>query len=431
MKILVVDDQKSIAEGIRAFLIQKGFSAFCVHSGSDALNFLEHEPCDLVISDFKMPDLNGLELLKILRSKKNNIDFVLISAFLKMEDLLEAIKLKITDVFSKPFKNRELLQCIEALKTQKMPVFQTPGKNNPFVTGWNHSITEDYDLYLFHGKSFQGYFSYFSGNKWRFLFYASEKYSVDYLEGCFSTLNILKKSFKDICHFFEQENVPVVFLETDFRKKVEFFNPCSNPVFYLKPEGELFFIKEKQGEFEFSEEGIFGISEGTGLSGDSEKILFPKGGSRLHPLFFDFLFSASSSFRPFLICSRRQKKYCLEFDFKKNGASLLQLRQWLDPIITSDLTPSCSFRVKSFFSDLDDLQDREKDSFFESVKLVMTSKEVFLELQCHTSLKEIKEIPSSEGDSIFLRQLLKQRHDSIMEYAGINGQTLSIRIPAQ
>ena len=119
MKILVVDDQKSIAEGIKAFLIQKGFDAFCVHSGSEALNFLEQEPCDLVISDFKMPDLNGLELLKTLRSKKNNIHFIMISAYLKMEDLLEAIKLKITDVFSKPFKNSELLQCIEVLKIQK------------------------------------------------------------------------------------------------------------------------------------------------------------------------------------------------------------------------------------------------------------------------------------------------------------------------
>ena len=211
---------------------------------------------------------------------------------------------------------------------------------------------------------------------------------------------------------------------------MEFFNPCRNPVFYLKPEGEMLFLKEKQGEFEFNEEGVFGISEGPGLPGDSRNISLPKGGSRLHPLFLDFLFSADSLFRPFLMCSRRQKKYCLDLDLKKNGASLQQLRQWLDPVITSDLNPSCAFIVKSIISDLEDLQGRERDSLFERLKFEMTAKEVCLEFQCTAPLKEMKEIPSSEGEPVFLQQLLKQRHDFIMEYAGFNGQNLCIRIPA-
>ena len=158
MRILVVDDQISIAEGVKEFLIQKGFNAFCVHSGSEALDFLERQSCDLVISDFKMPDLNGLELLKALRLKKSNVHFIMISAYLKMEDLLEAIKLKISDVFSKPFKNAELLQSIEALKSQKMIVFQPTVKKISAVTGCNHSVTSDYELYLFQEKSLKPVF---------------------------------------------------------------------------------------------------------------------------------------------------------------------------------------------------------------------------------------------------------------------------------
>lgn len=428
MKILVVDDQKSIAEGIKAFLIQRGFEAFCVHSGSEALNFLEQEPCDLVISDFKMPDLNGLELLKELRSKNSTIFFIMISAYLKMEDLLEAIKLKISDVFSKPFKNIELLQSIESLKSQQQSPFH-PKKNTSSVTGWNHSVTEDYDLYLLRGKSFQGYFSYSSEDKWRFLFYDSEKYSTEYLEGCFFALNKLKKSFKDTCLFLENENFPIVFVETDFRKKVEFFNPFGNPVFYINPEGEMCFFKEKWGKFEINEQGVFGISEGNSMPGDLQNLILPRGFSRLHPLFLASLFSARSS-RPFLVCGGRQKKYTMDFDFKKNKTNFQQLREWLDFVITTDLKPSCAFIVKSFFSDLCDLQDNEKKSFFERMKFEITPEEVCIELFCSIRLEEFKEFNVMEGSAPFLDQLLKHRHDYIMKYAEFKERNLFIRIPA-
>ena len=82
MKILVVDDEQSIRETLKLFLQEKGFKLFLtVEDGEKGLQVAEREQPDIVILDFRLPGLDGLEVLQRLKHHNKDISVIMITGY--------------------------------------------------------------------------------------------------------------------------------------------------------------------------------------------------------------------------------------------------------------------------------------------------------------------------------------------------------------
>jgi len=108
VKILVIDDDPSIRNMLEIVLKKSGYDVTCTDSGKSALEKLKKETFDLIISDIKMPDITGIELLKKIKAINPEIPVILITAFASANDAVEAMKLGAEDYVTKPFNLDEL-----------------------------------------------------------------------------------------------------------------------------------------------------------------------------------------------------------------------------------------------------------------------------------------------------------------------------------
>ena len=107
-KILVVEDEKSIANFIATILTSNGYDVMRANYGSDALSMISSHCPDLVILDLGLPDMDGLEILKEIRSW-SSLPVVVVSARSYEQDKVIALDLGADDYLTKPFGTEELL----------------------------------------------------------------------------------------------------------------------------------------------------------------------------------------------------------------------------------------------------------------------------------------------------------------------------------
>jgi len=113
-QILVVDDEKSMLEFLEYVLDKEGYTVSSVQDGQKALDLLsEKTGFDLVISDLRMPDLDGLELLKASQKIDPEIPFIFMTAYASAETAIEALKLGAFDYITKPFQVEDLKNLIK------------------------------------------------------------------------------------------------------------------------------------------------------------------------------------------------------------------------------------------------------------------------------------------------------------------------------
>ncbi len=106
--ILVVDDEPMISGMLYEVLKKKSFNIKIADSGKQALDFLNSEQFDLVITDVYLPDLNGLEILKLTKDKDPNTGVIVITAHSSVESAVEAIKVGAYDYLTKGFSLDEI-----------------------------------------------------------------------------------------------------------------------------------------------------------------------------------------------------------------------------------------------------------------------------------------------------------------------------------
>ena len=107
-KILIVDDEPEMLQVLSRLFTRKGYEVHISESGEDAWKAMEEMIFDLVISDMAMEDLDGLELLKLVRSIDSTMPFVIITGVGTIESAVEAIKLGAFHYITKPFKSQEI-----------------------------------------------------------------------------------------------------------------------------------------------------------------------------------------------------------------------------------------------------------------------------------------------------------------------------------
>jgi two-component system, chemotaxis family, chemotaxis protein CheY len=118
MKILTVDDFSTMRRIIRNMLRQLGYTNIVeAEDGAEALSLLQREKMDFVISDWNMPNMNGLDLLKAIRADENlkPIPVLLVTAEALKENVVEAVKAGVNNYVVKPFTAEKLKEKIDAI----------------------------------------------------------------------------------------------------------------------------------------------------------------------------------------------------------------------------------------------------------------------------------------------------------------------------
>jgi CheY-like chemotaxis protein len=115
-KIMVVDDESSLVELVRAVFSQEGFEVISAYSGSECLEKLKREKPDLILMDMMMPGMSGRETTEKIRAnpktKGLKVVFLTVARFSEVgKDSLA--KLKVSDYITKPFDNRDLVKRVK------------------------------------------------------------------------------------------------------------------------------------------------------------------------------------------------------------------------------------------------------------------------------------------------------------------------------
>jgi len=108
-KILLIEDDQSTATALGKVLDADGYSVRIAHRGDEGLGQAQREPCDLVITDLKLPGLSGFDLIAQLHAAKPKLPIIMMTAHGTTETAIEAMKLGACDYLVKPFEADELL----------------------------------------------------------------------------------------------------------------------------------------------------------------------------------------------------------------------------------------------------------------------------------------------------------------------------------
>src|SRR4030042_5174521 len=100
--ILIVDDEKTIYSVIARRLAKEGYPCVMANNGRKALGFFYKNNCSLIISDIRMPAMNGLELLKNVKAVRPNMMFIIMTAYPEIDMVVEAVRLGANDFIIKP-----------------------------------------------------------------------------------------------------------------------------------------------------------------------------------------------------------------------------------------------------------------------------------------------------------------------------------------
>ena len=115
IKILIVEDEKLLADSIKLLLESKGFKADVCYDGQSGAEYAELGIYDLLIVDVMMPKLNGFQLTKKIRDEHISSPILMLTARSEIEDRIHGLDTGADYYLTKPFDNRELLSCVNAL----------------------------------------------------------------------------------------------------------------------------------------------------------------------------------------------------------------------------------------------------------------------------------------------------------------------------
>ncbi len=114
-KILIVDDDVDALELMEELFESKGYDPFTATNGIEALNLVRDEDPDMVISDIRMPDMDGMQLLEELSKRHPQIPVIMVTAHGTIEAAVEAIKMGAKDYILKPLRLDEILAKVETI----------------------------------------------------------------------------------------------------------------------------------------------------------------------------------------------------------------------------------------------------------------------------------------------------------------------------
>jgi DNA-binding response OmpR family regulator len=107
-RVLVVDDERTVCSSCEKILSQEGYKVDVALSGEEALGKVKGDGFDLVITDWKMPKIDGLEMARRIKKEKPTTQVIVITGYPSVDSSIEAIRSGIADYVPKPFTPEEL-----------------------------------------------------------------------------------------------------------------------------------------------------------------------------------------------------------------------------------------------------------------------------------------------------------------------------------
>ena len=107
-RVLIVDDEENTRIGLVKLLCREGYQAEAVANGFEALEYLNNQKVELVITDINMPEMNGLTFLRELNESYSEIKVIMITAYGGVDSYLEAMNLGAFEYLNKPVRLNDL-----------------------------------------------------------------------------------------------------------------------------------------------------------------------------------------------------------------------------------------------------------------------------------------------------------------------------------
>ncbi|EMS80752.1 MULTISPECIES: response regulator [Desulfotignum] len=123
-KVLLVDDEKEFLDIMSERMQERGMTVKTADSADQAMAMLEKESFDAIVMDFKMPGMDGIQALKNIKTKKPELQIILLTGYATVEKTVEAMKIGATDLLEKPADLEKLAAKIKQAKAEKMLVVE-------------------------------------------------------------------------------------------------------------------------------------------------------------------------------------------------------------------------------------------------------------------------------------------------------------------
>ena len=149
MKILLIEDEKLLADSLAALLTARGYEAQTAYDGDMGLQYARLGIYDLVILDVMMPGLDGCQVARQLRSEHSTVPILMLTAKSDILDRIEGLNSGADYYLTKPFDSRELLACIHALlrrQGEQMDMLRLGNTALDLTTGILHTETNEVRL---------------------------------------------------------------------------------------------------------------------------------------------------------------------------------------------------------------------------------------------------------------------------------------------
>lgn len=113
ISILLVDDEQIMRDLLQKILDREGYRILTAEDGAMACEILKREPIDIVVTDMKMPRMNGFELLEIIKQKHPSVGVIIMTAYGDTYTVKDALLLGADEYITKPFKSYEISLVVE------------------------------------------------------------------------------------------------------------------------------------------------------------------------------------------------------------------------------------------------------------------------------------------------------------------------------
>jgi len=143
-RILVVDDAPTALDILERNLSSQGHAVFAASNAADAVKILESSPVDLVITDYKMPKISGLDLIRHIRENFHETEVIMITGYASVKGAVEAVKMGAEEYLPKPFTDEELFSAVERA-LNKRELRTTVRGRKPRITPNSYGIIGDSD----------------------------------------------------------------------------------------------------------------------------------------------------------------------------------------------------------------------------------------------------------------------------------------------
>jgi DNA-binding NtrC family response regulator len=124
-RILVVDDELLIRDLLYDFFISQGWDIVVAEGGQKAIDYLKNQRFDVVLTDLKMPEVDGMDLTGRIRNLYGDLPLIIMTGYPSLDSAVEALRYKVDDYIVKPFNVNQLFKTVKKvveLKRQEADV---------------------------------------------------------------------------------------------------------------------------------------------------------------------------------------------------------------------------------------------------------------------------------------------------------------------